>query len=153
MITAGRGSRKPPVSRGLLVWAHQVSNLGPLPVLRNAAARAGLVQHWETWCRKCVELGRPVLHEVRRTNPAGSVCLRHDAPVKLWVHPVPLPIRFHDLRHGLGTNLVKAGVPLPHVQRILRHASIRTTVDIYSHLASEDLRASVEAPTRQGGKP
>jgi hypothetical protein len=40
--------------------------------------------------------------------------------------------------------LLKAGVPIQHVQRILRHANVRTTVDTYGHLANEDLRAPLE---------
>jgi excisionase family DNA binding protein len=35
-------------------------------------------------------------------------------------------------------------VPIQHVQRILRHANVRTTVDTYGHLANEDLRAPLE---------
>ncbi len=35
-------------------------------------------------------------------------------------------------------------MPIQHVQRILRHANVRTTVDTYRHLANEDLRAPLE---------
>jgi site-specific recombinase XerD len=64
--------------------------------------------------------------------------------VKLWVRAVPPRIRFHDLRHAAATNLLRAGVPLQHVSRLIRHSSIRTTVDIYGHLTNEDLRLSLE---------
>lgn len=120
----------------------------PHLVLRNAAARAGHVSYWEAWCRRCVQEGVPVLHARFKTDPSGRVCTRHGC--KLWVHAEPTRLRFHDLRHGLGTNLAKAGVPLPHIQRILRHASISTTINLYAHLVTEDLRASVEAPGREG---
>src|SRR6267143_4676306 len=64
----------------------------------------------------------------------------------------PAPMRFHDVRHTTATLLLKARVPIQHVQRILRHANIRTTVDTYGHLANEDLRAPLEllpAPTER----
>ena len=47
-------------------------------------------------------------------------------------------LRFHDLRHTTATLLLKAGVPLATVQRILRHTDPRITAD--------DLR-----PPRPGG--
>src|SRR5450432_193182 len=53
-------------------------------------------------------------------------------------------MRFHDVRHTTATLLLKAGVPIQHVQRSLRHANVRTTVDTYGHLANEDLRAPLE---------
>jgi hypothetical protein len=53
-------------------------------------------------------------------------------------------MRFHDVRHTTATLLLKAGVPIQHVQRILRHANVRITVDTYGHLANEDLRAPLE---------
>ena len=40
-------------------------------------------------------------------------------------------MRFHDVRHTTATLLLKAGVPIQHVQRILRHSNVRTTVDTY----------------------
>ena len=121
----------------------------PHLVLRSAAALAGIADHWETWCRKCVELGRVVVHERHQSRPVGLTCPRHERPPLLWVHAEHAAIKFHDLRHSCATNLLRAGVPLAHVQRILRHASIRTTVDVYGHLDVDDLRSSVAAPTVQ----
>lgn len=43
-------------------------------------------------------------------------------------------IRFHDLRHSCATLLIAEGVPLKVVQERLRHADIRTTGNIYSHV-------------------
>ncbi len=48
-----------------------------------------------------------------------------------------------SFRHTTATLLLRAGVPLQDVQRILRHADIRTTISTYGHMVCEDLRASV----------
>ena len=60
--------------------------------------------------------------------------------MKLWPKPLPRPLRFHDLRHTTATLLLKAGVPLATVQRILRHSASAITSEVYSHLDVEDMR-------------
>jgi len=44
--------------------------------------------------------------------------------------------KFHALRHTFATNLLKKGVPLLTVSRLLGHASIKTT-EIYAHVVPE----------------
>jgi integrase len=43
-------------------------------------------------------------------------------------------IRFHDLRHSVATILRMAGVPDQVIQKLLGHASVLTTQEIYTHL-------------------
>jgi integrase len=43
-------------------------------------------------------------------------------------------IRFHDLRHSHATQLLSAGVHPKIAQERLGHASITTTLDLYSHV-------------------
>ena len=43
-------------------------------------------------------------------------------------------IRFHDLRHTFGSQLIQAGASLAYVRDQMGHSSIQVTVDIYSHL-------------------
>ncbi len=50
----------------------------------------------------------------------------------------------HVCRHTYATRLLKAGVGMASVSRLLGHASIRTTVDEYGHLSVEDLAAELE---------
>jgi hypothetical protein len=50
-------------------------------------------------------------------------------------------MRFHDLRHVTATLLLRASVDPHRVQRILRHASVNTTLN--THLDVEDLREAV----------
>jgi integrase len=56
-------------------------------------------------------------------------------------------VRLHDGRHGAGTNMAEAGVPIEIIQRILGHASLDQTAD-YVQRRSGDLpkaRALLEA--------
>jgi integrase len=55
--------------------------------------------------------------------------------------------RVHDLRHSHASWLIAAGVPLPIVQARLGHESIKTTVDLYGHLAEDADRVAAEAMT------
>jgi integrase len=43
-------------------------------------------------------------------------------------------VRFHDLRHTCATLLFSRGVHPKYVQELLGHASIKTTLDLYSHV-------------------
>ena len=47
------------------------------------------------------------------------------------------------LRHTTATLLLRAGVDLHRVQRILRHKDVKLTTDTYGHLQVEDLRAAI----------
>ena len=44
-------------------------------------------------------------------------------------------IRFHDLRHSAATILKMAGIPDEAIQKLLGHASVRTTQEMYTHLS------------------
>ena len=46
-------------------------------------------------------------------------------------------VDFHSLRHGYISALLTAGVSLPVLQELARHASIQTTIDRYGHLAPD----------------
>lgn len=54
-------------------------------------------------------------------------------------------IRFnlHALRHSLATELLRKGVPLEVVSKLLTHRSPATTLGTYAHLGVEDLRAAL----------
>ena len=53
-------------------------------------------------------------------------------------------LRFHDLRHSFGSQLIAAGRSLKEVQELLGHASITTTMR-YAHLAPDQMRDAVTA--------
>jgi integrase len=61
---------------------------------------------------------------------------------------LPDGFRFHDLRHFLASMLIASGADVKVVRARLRHASAKTTLDVYGHLwpdADESTRAAVSA--------
>lgn len=52
--------------------------------------------------------------------------------------------RFHDLRHSTASFLIEAGVPIEVVSRILRHSTIKLTMDTYGFLRNETKRRAIE---------
>lgn len=49
----------------------------------------------------------------------------------------------HMLRHSAASEWIRAGVPVEIVSKLLTHASVSTTSQIYVHLSVEDLRAEL----------
>jgi integrase len=111
----------------------------PQKVLRHALARAGIVDGYEHVCRRCKARGTP--HKER--HPDATLRLCPSCGMKLWPRALPRRMRFHDLRHTTATLLLRAGVDLHRVQRILRHRDVKLTADTYAHLQVEDLREAV----------
>ncbi|MEU1631120.1 tyrosine-type recombinase/integrase, partial [Streptomyces sp. NPDC020096] len=54
-------------------------------------------------------------------------------------------ITLHDLRHLAATLTINAGVPLTVVSKTLRHSTLSTTANIYSHLTQQATRDAVDA--------
>lgn len=83
--------------------------------------------------------------------------------VNLWSAPIGRPLRYqavtklvgrlrartgieftpHMLRHSRATELIRNGVPIEVVSKLLTHRSVTTTSDAYVHLDVEDLRAEL----------
>jgi len=114
----------------------------PQKVLRHAMGRAGLVEGYEHICRRCKAAARLPCAE-RHPDTRLRTC--RTCGMKLWPRAIPRPMRFHDLRHSAATLLLRAGVDIHRVQRILRHRDVKLTTGTYAHLLVEDLRAAVEA--------
>lgn len=51
---------------------------------------------------------------------------------------------FHALRHTYATKLLSSGVPITDVSKVLGHAKVSTTLDIYSHAIPENLQLIAE---------
>jgi integrase/recombinase XerD len=50
----------------------------------------------------------------------------------------------HWFRHSYATRMLRAGTPVEVVSRLLGHASVTTTLDVYGHLTVEDARRVLE---------
>jgi len=78
-------------------------------------------------------------------DPVGRP-LRYDAVAKLVARlRAATGIEFtpHVLRHTRATELIRAGVPIEIVSKMLTHRSVTTTSQIYVHLEVEDVRAEL----------
>jgi integrase len=53
--------------------------------------------------------------------------------------------RPHLFRHSHATELIRSGMGMAYVQRRLGHAQIQTTINIYAHLADDDLKQAFDA--------
>jgi integrase len=88
------------------------------------------------------------MDRVRRAHlhplPAG-----HDKRCSGCLIPgLPPEFHFHDLQHYLASMLIASGADVKVVQKRLRHASAKTTLDTYAHLwpdSDDTTRAAVEA--------
>src|SRR5260370_27592494 len=50
----------------------------------------------------------------------------------------------HAFGHGLATELADAAVPVPVLQQQMRHADVKTTLRIYSHVIPQTQRDAME---------
>ena len=57
----------------------------------------------------------------------------------------------HRFRHTFGTDMVRAGVSLPALMRLMGHASIRTTM-LYVEVSPEDVWAEFQKAMAKRGK-
>ena len=51
----------------------------------------------------------------------------------------------HRFRHSFASNLIRAGVNVKAVQQLMRHENVQITLDTYSHLLQDDLRAAADS--------
>ncbi|MBA2945656.1 tyrosine-type recombinase/integrase [Streptomyces himalayensis] len=54
-------------------------------------------------------------------------------------------VTLHDLRHLAAALTITAGIPLTVVSKTLRHSTLSTTANIYSHLTQQAARSAVDA--------
>lgn len=50
----------------------------------------------------------------------------------------------HWFRHGAATRMLRDGIPIEVVSKLLGHADLSTTLDVYGHLTAEDARRVLE---------
>lgn len=131
--------------RGTLLFARPDCSMYPKDVaadeiLRRAMARAGIVVGYEHRCRR-----KGCGFREMRASPDTDGCPK--CRMLLWAKPIPRHVRFHDLRHTTATLLLKDGVSLATVQKVLRHSDPELTTAIYGHLDIADTRAALDRLT------
>jgi integrase len=57
---------------------------------------------------------------------------------------LPRDLRFHDLRHSFATILLTLGADKADIQQLMRHKSIKITMDIYRHIHPRTLNRALE---------
>ncbi|HEU4323318.1 MAG TPA: site-specific integrase [Roseiflexaceae bacterium] len=62
-------------------------------------------------------------------------------------------IRFHDLRHTVGSLMLANGTPITDVSAILGHASVAVTAQVYAHSYAEGQRRAITSLTRNLRRP
>lgn len=60
-------------------------------------------------------------------------------------------VTLHDLRRTYCTRSIRAGVPLPTVQKLMGHANIKTTLEHYNWVSQDDLRDASRKLARKFG--
>jgi len=110
-------------------------------VLRRAIAAAGFLEGWDHVCRRC-KAGGVEGHTTRHPDDGERRCERCN--MRLWPRAIPRPVRWYDLRHTTATLLLRDGVSLALVSRLLRHSDPKITMQRYGHLVAEDLRGALE---------
>jgi integrase len=102
---------------------------------------------------------RDYIHKYWKPNPAqilfpnrkGTRPRSRDNVVRVGLKPVLKALGIpadntglHAFRHGLATELAEAAVPLTVLQNQLRHADVKTTLRVYSHVIPQTQRDAME---------
>ena len=84
-------------------------------------------------------------------NPDGTKSRLRENVVVWHLHPIlkklgmpTYKVGLHAFRHGLATELAEMHVSLPTLQQQMRHASLQTTIGIYSHVIQKSHRDEME---------
>ena len=73
-------------------------------------------------------------------SPSANI---YDLVGRLW-RRTGIDFDPHWCRHTYATGLLRAGTPVEVVSRLLGHACVTTTVEVYGHLSVEDARHTME---------
>lgn len=104
------------------------------------------------WCRRYLKEVRPVFLPRRRPghgerlfltmfgNPMQTAYLYRIVKRCARTAGLAEGTTTHSLRHACGTEMLKGGASIRHIQEMLGHADISTT-QVYTHLAKADLQA------------
>lgn len=81
-------------------------------------------------------------HQMSQDNVA-YLLNKHATIARAQCPEVPEQIHAHQLRHARAMQMLRAGVPLPHIKEFLGHANISTT-EIYASADNQMVRAAIQ---------
>jgi len=112
----------------------------PMPSALESTLKNYLARHW-----------RPNAPGLLFPNRRGTRPRLRDNAVKYGLKPVlrkleisAIEVGLHAFRHGLATELASTGTPIPTLQQQMRHADVRTTLEVYAHVLPDSQRQAVE---------
>jgi site-specific recombinase XerD len=81
-------------------------------------------------------------HQMSQDNIA-YLLNKHAAAARQYCSELPERIHAHQLRHARAMQMLRAGVPLPHIKEFLGHANIATT-SIYASADNQMVREAIQ---------
>jgi integrase/recombinase XerD len=108
-----------------------------------------LLERWKT-VRRRYAAGRPHLFTTLKGGPVDRRYVWEMVARYARRAGIDRPVWPHMLRHTFATDLLREGFTIADVQRLMRHADLRTTA-IYLHVHDEDLAAKVRRRGQPGG--
>ena len=105
----------------------QARHTNLVSILRSTLTRAGLTEGFTHSCRR-----KGCGFREKKMSATESNCPK--CSFHLWVSPIPLPLRFHDLRSTFGTHAYEATGDVRFVQAVLGHSDPKLTEERYSSL-------------------
>ncbi|MGH9716790.1 MAG: tyrosine-type recombinase/integrase [Candidatus Acidiferrales bacterium] len=112
----------------------------PMPSALAATLRAYLERHWTANSLGLLFTNR----QGTRPRKRRSVVQHGLKPLLRRLGISDQHVGLHAFRHGLATELAEASVPLPVLQKQLRHADVKTTLSVYAHAIPETQRTAME---------
>jgi len=102
-----------------------------------------LIQHSKKQMKACFNSDSPLIVSQKRSRmtrqTVSAIVKQYREELKIETQLTP-----HVLRHQFATTLLKKNVNMKTVSTLLGHSSISTTIDIYTHTSSEDMKEAVD---------
>lgn len=82
-------------------------------------------------------------HQKMSQDNVSYLLNKHAAAARITCPEIPEHVHAHQLRHARAMQMLRAGVPLPHIKEFLGHADI-TTTNVYATADNQMVRDAVQ---------
>ncbi|MCR9200715.1 MAG: site-specific integrase [Planctomycetaceae bacterium] len=120
----------------------------PLPAL----ARDAVIEEVEARMKEGRTHHNTLFSTSAGTPPQRQNLMRRQFRPMLKKAGLPIEMTIHDLRHTYATCALNAGIGVHLVSKMLGHASVKITLDLYSHALPEATEDAVQVVDRMFGK-